>query len=101
MFHSVSLFSQAPLCTGPVLYRASCKIWSEDESLRRRKNTQKSEDERLDKRIKSARARHILAHPVMGTIFLVILFSCLAWGVWHAKTGACRTNTHSPSCGQG
>ena len=39
-----------------------------------KKNTQGSADEswaRLDKRIERARARHELARPVMGTIFLV------------------------------
>ena len=37
--------------------------------------TQESEDERwarLDKRIERARARHELAHPVMGTIFFLV-----------------------------
>ena len=41
-----------------------------------KKNTQQSEDERwarLDKRIERARARHDLARPVLGTIFLVNL----------------------------
>ena len=39
-----------------------------------KKKTQESEDERwarLDKRTERARARHELARPVMGTIFLI------------------------------
>ena len=39
----------------------------------KKKEPQESEDERwarLDKRIERARARHELARPVMGTIFL-------------------------------
>ena len=31
----------------------------------------------LDKRIERARARHELAHPVMGTIFIVVVFIVL------------------------
>ena len=42
----------------------------------KKKKVQESEGEmlaRMDKRIERARAKHELARPVMGTIFLVII----------------------------
>ena len=44
-------------------------------SLRKKKKTQESEDEkwaRMDKRIERERAKDELTRPVMGTIFLVV-----------------------------
>ena len=53
-----------------LIFFSFTKIWSWDESLRRRK--MESEDERwarLNKRIERARARHEVTRLVMGTIF--------------------------------